>query len=202
MKLHLAVLVCFAVAPMMASAQSVCREATAKVIEHREAFTVMKLTLPSRPTPVAATAVIPNSSRPAGGYVFSLSQLVESEPNQLLEMMPAAMDLATEGYPTIVLQRKLTWPEIDKSVGSMESQVLCAQQWLSKHSAVKPDNWTFIGPTEDVPSLEQLHQVGDDRSMTFWWNYSIASSADGQNTESVLHRGIEIVAVTLPQSHD
>jgi hypothetical protein len=124
-----------------AAAQSACRQATATVLEHRQAFTVLSLTLPSKPTSVAAMAVIPNAGRLAGAYVFSLSQLVGTGPDVVVQMMPAAIDLAKEGHPAIVLRRKLTWPEIEKSVGNMQTQVLCAEQWLSRHSVTKSDNW-------------------------------------------------------------
>jgi hypothetical protein len=170
-------------------AQSVCRQAKANIVERHEAFTIVSVLLPSLSRSVAAKALIPNTDQPAGAFVFSLSTLVGSEPERFVDMMPVATDLARQGRAAILIQRKLTWPTIDPSVGRMQAQVLCAEQWLSAHAAVKSDGWTFVGPESDVPTLDQLHAIGDTTSKTFRWGFPLGESSESRNTESVLRDG-------------
>jgi hypothetical protein len=181
-----------------AMAQSACRQATASSTARHEAFTVFSISLPSRSGSVAAQALIPNSSRKrAGAVVFSLSRLVGSEPKQIVDMLPIAADLATAGRPTIIIQRTLTWPRVDKSVGQMQEDVLCAEQWLSAHAAIKPDNWDFVGPEADNPTFDQLHAVGDNNSMIFYWGFPLGGLNENKNTDQVLRDGsINIAALT------
>ena len=119
-----------------------------------------------------------------------------------MEMLPAAIQLASEGHSSIVLERVLTWPDIDDTVGQMKAQALCAEQWLSTHAATRADNWTFVGPTEDVPTFEQLDLVGDTTSMTFQWGLPLAGHGDNRTTESVLQRGIERTVAVMSHSHE
>jgi len=126
-----------------------------------------------------------------GAYVFTLSKLLAVDSQHSTEMLPAAIQLASEGHSSILLQRVLTWPDINDTVGQMKPQALCAEQWLSTHAATKPDDWNFIGPSEDVPSFEQLHEAGDTTSMTFLWGLPFAGYYDTVNTENVLRNGIE-----------
>ena len=192
---------CLVLFPCSVMAQSVCRQATASVIDHREAFTIFSVSLPSHSGPVAAKAVIPNNHHPAGAFVFSLSRLVGSEPERVVEMMPVAIDLATKGRPTVLIQRTLTWPTVDKSVGQRQADVLCAEQWLSAHAAVKSDDWQFVGPEADVPTFEQLHALGDNSSMTFQWGFPLAGINENENTDNVLRDGFIRVAA-LTDSHE
>jgi hypothetical protein len=112
-------------------------------------------------------------------------------------MSPVAVDLAKAGRPTIVIQRTLTWPTVDKSVGAMQEDVLCAEQWLSAHTAVKPDSWDFVGPRADVPTFHQLHAVGDNSSMVFNWGFPVGGLSENENTDRVLHdRSINITVLT------
>jgi hypothetical protein len=60
------------------------------------------------------------------------------EPKQSLDTLPLAMELTKQGRPTIVIERKLTWPKIDQSVGTMQAGVICAEQWLAKQGAIRP----------------------------------------------------------------
>jgi len=134
-------------------AQTACRQASGVVIEGRDTFTILSITLPSQPTSIAATAVVANSNRRAGAYVFTLSKLRALDSQRSIEMSPAAIQLATEGHFSIMLERVLTWPDINDTVRQMRQQALCAEQWLSTHAATKADDWTFIGPKEDIPGL-------------------------------------------------
>jgi hypothetical protein len=188
---------CLALFPCWGLAQSACRQATASVIEHREAFTIFSVSLPSQSGYVTAKAVIPNDHHPAGANVFSLSGLVGSEPERVVEMMPVAIDLATKGRPTVLIQRTLTWPTVDNSVGRRQADVLCAEQWLSAHAAVKSDDWQFVGPEADMPTFEQLHALGNNSSMTFQWGFPLAGFNENKNTDSVLRDGfIRVAALT------
>jgi hypothetical protein len=148
--------------------QTVCRQASGKVVERRDPFTILSITLP-QPSSMAAIAIVSNSNRRAGAYVCTLSKLIASDPPRSTEMLPAAIHLANEGHSSILLERVLTSPNIDDSVGQMKPQALCMEQWLSTHASTKPDDWTFIGPDEDAPSFDQLHEAGDTASMTFYW---------------------------------
>src|SRR5215469_4931623 len=172
-------------------AQTACRQANSKLVERRDGFTILSINLPSQPSSIAATAVVANSSRRMGAYVFTLSKLLAVDSQHSTEMLPAAIQLASEGHSSILLQRVLTWPDINDTVGQMKPQALCAEQWLSTHAATKPDDWNFIGPSEDVPSFEQLHEAGDTTSMTFLWGLPFAGYYDTVNTENVLRNGIE-----------
>lgn len=184
------------------AAQTACRQASGKVVERRDTFTILSITLPSQPSSMAAIAIVSNSNRRAGAYVFTLSKLIASdEPPRSAEMLPAAIDLANEGHSSILLERVLTWPNIDDSVGHMKPQALCAEQWLSTHASTKPDDWTFIGPDEDLPSFEQLHGTGDTTSMTFLWGLPIAGYSETRNIENVLRDGIVKSIAALTQSH-
>jgi hypothetical protein len=118
------------------------------------------------------------------------------------EMLPAAIQLASEGHSSILLQRVLTWPDVNDTVGQMKPEALCAEQWLSTHAATKPDDWSFIGPSEDVPSFEQLHEAGDTTSMTFNWGLPLAGYRETRNTEDVLRTGIEWPVTAFAHSHE
>jgi hypothetical protein len=175
MKPCIMVLASVVILTVPAAAQSACRQATSSVVEHHEAFTIYSLSLPSRSGTLLARALIPHANRSAGAVVFSFSTLVGTEPERLVEMMPVATELAKRGRATIVMQRTLTWPELDQSAGRMQSAVLCEEQWLSTHANAKSDDWTFVGPESDVPTFDQLHAAGDATSMTFNWRYPLAA---------------------------
>ncbi len=198
MKTCLTLLTCLLFVPCSGLAQSACRRAPASVTEKHEAFTVFSILLPSPSGPIAAQALLPQSRQnPAGAFVFSLSRLVGSEPKQVAEMFPVAEELATAGRPTIILQRTLTWPTVDKSVGKMQEDVLCAEQWLSAHASVKPDGWEFIGPGADVPTFDQLHALGDNTSMVFQWGLPIGGFDENANTDPLLREGsLNIASLT------
>ncbi len=183
-------------------AQTACRQTTGKVVEHRDTFTIVSITLPSQPSSLAAIAVVSDSYRPAGAYVFTLSKFLSSDRTASIEMLPAAIHLATEGHSSILLQRVLTSPNIRDTVGEMKQQALCAEQWLSTHAAIKPDDWTFVGPHEDVPSFAQLRQAGDATRMTFQWELPLAGYGDTENSENVLRRGILESIDALTHSHE
>ena len=103
MKTHLALIGSLLLLPYSLTAQSACRQATTISVEHSQAFTMFTVFLPSRPRPFLAKALIPDTDSPAGAFVFSLSTLVGTEPVRRVQMMPAAVDLADKGRPTIVL---------------------------------------------------------------------------------------------------
>ena len=109
--------------------------------------------------------------------------------NESDDFHPTAEDVAAHGKAAIVIERTLTWPLIDESVGTYQPAVLCAEQWLSSHIRVRPDSWYFVGPISDRPTFEQLKAVGDTHSMTFMWSVSIADAADAKFTEDALHGG-------------
>lgn len=185
-----------------AGAQSACRDAAATIIERRQEFAIFSISLPSGPRSVPAKAVIPNSNRPAGAFVFSLSTLAEPESRQIVEMMPAAVALANKGHATVLIQRTLTWPKVDKTVGRTGADVLCAEQWLSTHANAKADDWTFVGPEADTPTLEQLRVVEKKASsMTFYWGFPLAGFSENKNTENVLRYGVLHIA-DMPDTHD
>jgi hypothetical protein len=144
------------------------------------------VSLPSPDGTVVAKALIPNTHSPSSALVFSLSALVQSKPEQTVEMMPVAVELARQGHPSIVIERRLTWPLISPSVGKMQAEALCAEQWLATHAAVNADEWIFVGPGSDIPTLDQLHAVGDTTSMTFNWGVTMAGPNEESNTYGVL----------------
>jgi len=188
MKARTALLSSLLLIPCSLAAQPTCRQASATAVEHTRAFTIYTVSLPTRPRPLVAKAFVPNAGSPGAAFVFSLSTLVGSDdPSVRVQMMPVATELATQGRPTIVLQRELTWPEVAKSVGHLQAEVLCAEQWLAAHAIVRPDDWAFVGPHEDLPTFEQLLAAGGSSSMTFAWGYPIAGPDDYGNTELVIH---------------
>jgi hypothetical protein len=191
---------CLLLLPSLVAAQSVCRQTVGTVVERNEAFSVLSLSLPSSSGSLNARAVLPTADRRAGAFVFSLSKLVSSNPDQIVDMMPLAVDLAKKGHPSVIVKRTLTWPAIDASVGRFQAIVLCAQQWLSTHAPVKSDDWTFIGPEADRPTFEQLKAVGGASSMTFQWGFSMAGMNENTNTEDVL-RDRSLIA-RLPDGHE
>jgi hypothetical protein len=187
-----------------ANAQTACRGANGKVVEHSDTFTILSVTLPSQPTSIAAIAVVANTKRHTGAVVFTLSKLRVLDPERSIEMLPAAIYLAREGHSSILVERVLTWPEINDTVGQEKPQALCAEQWLSAHAATKPDDWNFIGPHEDEPSFDQLREAGDTTSMTFYWGLPLAGYGeygDTKNIENVLRRGIVEPVAALISSH-
>lgn len=202
MKTPLTVLVCLAALCSSAAAQSACREASATITGRSDAFNILDVALPSVAGAVRAQALIPNKQGDApGAFVFSLSRLIGSEPKQSVEMAAVAMELAAAGRPVIIVQRTLTWPTVDKSVGQMQRDALCAEQWLSAHAATKADDWEFVGPKADIPSFDQLHALGDNTSMVFAWGYPLGGPGDSKNTEDVLQRGT-IERADLMDTHE
>jgi hypothetical protein len=168
------------------AAQSVCREAKNKIVERRLGFTIHSVSWLSTHGLVKATATIPANSKPSDPVVFSFSTLVGSQPEQSVDMIPLAMELAEQGRPTLVIERKLTWPEIDQSVGTMEADVICAEQWLSRHATTTPNHWRFVGPNADAPKPEQFDELGDKNSMTFWAIFPVGDRGEDTNTENLL----------------
>lgn len=181
--------------------QTGCPLASGKVVERRDTFTIFSITLPSQLSSMPAIAVVSNSKHRAGAYVFTLSKLIASDSPRSTEMLPAAIHLANEGHSSILLERVLTAPNIDDSVGHTNPQALCAEQWLSTHASAKPDDWAFIGPDEDMPSFDQLHEAGDRTSRTFYWGLSVAGYSETRNTENVLRDGIVKTVDAITQSH-
>jgi hypothetical protein len=185
-----------------AAAQSTCRQATATLVERHREFDIFSVSLPSGPRSLLAKAVIPNLNRPAGAFVFSLSTVTETESRQIVELMPAAIALAKKGHAAVLIQRTLTWPIIDKTVGRMGADVLCAEQWLSTHANAKADDWTFVGPEVDEPTLDQLRVVEKKASsMTFYWGFPLAGFSENKNTDNVLRYGVLQIA-DMPDTHD
>jgi len=185
-----------------AAGQKACRQASGEVIERRDKFTILSITLPSQPSSIAAVAVVANSRRRAGAYVFTLTKLLALDSKHSTELLPAAIQLAGEGHSSILLQRVLTWPDVNETVGQMKPQALCAEQWLSAHAATKPDDWSFIGPSEDAPSFEQLREAGDTTSMTFQWCLPLAGYGETKDTENMLWTGIEGAVAAFAHSHE
>jgi hypothetical protein len=93
-----------------------------QVIEHRLGFTIRSVTLRSVHDLVRATASIPDASKPSHATVFSFSTLVDSEPQQSVDMMPLPIELTKQGWSTVIIDRKLTWPDVDPSVGTNEGR--------------------------------------------------------------------------------
>jgi hypothetical protein len=186
MKMRFAVAAVLTLIASSGAAQSVCRQAAAVAVQRQEGLTIFSVSLPLPKGTVAAKALIPNTHSPSSALVFSLSALVQSEPEQTVEMMPVAADLARHGHPVILIERRLTWPLIAPSVGKMQAEALCAEQWLATHAAVNADEWIFVGPGPDIPTLDQLHAVGDPTSMTFNWGITMAGPDEDSNTDGVL----------------
>jgi hypothetical protein len=136
------------------AAQSVSPLPTSdEAVEHRSGIKVQGVSSPCANSVLKATAAIPDVDKPSAGIVFTFSRLAGSQPKQSLDVLPLAMELAKRGNSIIVVSRTLTWPETDKSVGTMKSDVICAEQWLSKHARVTPYSWWFVGPESDAPKL-------------------------------------------------
>jgi hypothetical protein len=190
MKGTFAHIACLLVLRSFAAAQSVCPQATTEVVKHMFDYTVNSLSwLSVQHGVLRATATIPDgplSGRSYYGIVFSFSTLASSEPKQSVDMLPLAMELSKQGRPTIVIERKLTWPEIDPSVGTMQADVMCAQQWLSTHAAVDPNHWRIVGPDSDAPKPEEFDELGDKTSMTFWVIFPVGDQSQNTNTENLL----------------
>jgi hypothetical protein len=184
-----------------ALAQRACREASATTVETQESFAIMRVVLPSSTRGVIADAVIPVTEGPRGAVVFTLSKLVASDPDRSVELTPFAIDIAKEGRPVVIIERTLTLPHVSSSPEHKEQvkAVICAEQWLSAHSAVRPNDWTFVGPGSDVPTFKQLETVGGSGSMTFHWGLAIGDSGDDKNTEK-LFRGEKSVLLALHDS--
>jgi hypothetical protein len=169
--------------PTSAVGQSVCQQLTNQVIEHKLGFTLRGVTLRSAHGEVKATAAIPDSTKPSHATVFSFSKLVGSQPQQSVVMMPLAIELTKQGWSTMVIERKLTWPDVDASVGTIRADVMCAEQWLSKHATVTPSDWIFVGPDSDAPDTA----VGDKPRMTGWLGFLVGDEASAVSTEHLFH---------------
>lgn len=169
--------------PASVVGQSVCQQLTTQLIEHKLGFTIRSVTLRSPHGLVKATAAIPDSTKPSGATVFSFSTLVGSEPQQSVDMMPLAIELTKQGWSTMVIERKLTWPHVDPSVGTMRADVNCAEQWLAKHATVTPSGWIFVGPDTDAPDPA----VGDQPRMTGWLGFLVGDEASVVSTEHLFH---------------
>jgi hypothetical protein len=172
--------------------QSVCPQATSQVIEHKLGSTIYDVTLPSAHGLVKATAAIPNSSTPSHATVFSFSTLVGSELEESVDMTPLAIELTKQGWSTMVIERKLTWPDVDRSVGTMRAVVVCAEQWLSKHATVTPGGWLFVGPDVDAPDPALPSELGDKPSMTGWLVFMVGDKAGDVSTEHLFHGTSEL----------
>lgn len=168
--------------------QSVCQQATSQIIEHGLGFTIQSVTLSSAHGSVKATAAIPDAKTPSHAAVFMFSTLVGSEPQQSVDMMPVAIEITKQGYSTMVIERKLTWPDVDSSVGTMRADVVCAEQWLSKHAMVEPGGWTFVGSDSDAPDPA----VGDKPRMTGWDTLIVAEWPGDAFTEKLFHNTSEL----------
>jgi hypothetical protein len=174
--------------PASVVGQSVCQQLTSQVIEHKLGFTIRGVTLRSAHGLVRATAVIPDSTKPSHATVFSFSTLVGSEPQQSVDMMPLAVELTKQGWSTMVIERKLTWPDVDPSVGTMRADVNCAEQWLANHATVTPSGWIFVGPDLDAPDSA----VGDKPRMTGWLGFLVGDEASVVSTEHLFRSTAEL----------
>jgi hypothetical protein len=110
-------------------------------------------------------------------------------------MMPLAIELTKQGWSTMVIERKLTWPDVDSSVGTMRAEVMCAEQWLSKHAMVTPSDWIFVGPDSDAPDPA----VGDKPRMTGWLGFVVADKPGDASTERLFHSTSELRNFILSQ---
>lgn len=140
--------------PASVVGQSVCHPVTSQLIQHKSGFTIRSATLRSAHGLVRATASIPDASKPSRAVVFTFSTLMGLEPQDSVDMMPFAIELTQKGWSTMVIERKLTRPDVDQSVGTMRPDVLCAEQWLSKRAMVTPSDWIFVGPDSDLPARQ------------------------------------------------
>jgi len=181
--------VCVLVCPLLL-AQPECRQASGGPAEVHEGYRTANVLLPAQPRAVTATAVLPEKNGGKGAFVFSLSSLVTTEPDRVIEVLPVAIELAKAGHAAIVVERKLTWPLIDESVGQWQAASLCAEQWLSTHAAVKADDWAFVGPRADDPTFAQLYATGDTKSMTFYSGMLMGGTNEDKNTDAVLQHGL------------
>jgi hypothetical protein len=180
-----------------AMAQSVCRESSGYAVERQFGLIIQSISLNSPSGSFHARAVIPASGKTLNPVVFSFSTLLGSEPKQVVDMMPAAVQLAKRDMAVVVIERDLTWPAISKSVGKMQQTVLCAEQWLSAHADVRPDHWTFVGPDSDVPTFDQLHALPDTTSMTFFWDIPIGGPGEEKETEGILRESSYVLDAML-----
>ncbi len=181
--------------PAFVVGQSVCQQVTSQVVEHRVGFTIRSVTLRSAHGLVSATASIPDASKPSHATVFSFSTLVGSEAQQSVDMMPLAIELTKQGWSTMVIERKLTWPDVDPSVGTMRADVMCAEQWLSKHAMVTPSDWIFVGPNSDAPDPA----VGVEPRMTGWLGFIVGDKFGDVSTEHLFHSTSELRKWILSQ---
>lgn len=166
--------------------QSVCPQATSDVIEHQLGFTIHRITLPSAHGLVKATASIPDSSTTRHATVFTFSTLVGSELQESVDMTPLAIELTKQGWSTMVIERILTWPDVDPSVGTMRADVMCAEQWLSTHATITPSGWLFVGPQSEEPDTV------DKPRMTGWLGFIIGDKAGDASTEHLFHSTSEL----------
>jgi hypothetical protein len=185
-----------------AMAQPVCRESKGSVIERQPGVVIHSISLSNSSGSVNAKVVIPASDKTFDPVVFSFSSLLGSEAKLPVEMMPIAFQLAKRGMAVVVMDRQLTWPAISKSVGTMQEAALCAEQWLSAHADVRPDNWTFVGPESDMPTFDQLHALPDTTSMTFFWSIPIGGPGEVENTEGVLFKDSYVLDAMLDHAVD
>jgi hypothetical protein len=185
-----------------AMAQSVCRESKGFAIQRELGLIFQSISLTSSSGSFNAKAVMPASDKTFDPVIFSFSTLIGSEPKQVVNVMPAAIQLAKRGMAVVVIERDLTWPAISKSVGTMQEFVLCAEQWLSAHADVRPDNWTFLGPEADVPTFDQLHALPDTTSMTFFWSIPIGGPGEEKDTEGVLTKSSYVLDSMLNRTVD
>jgi|CZKD01.1.fsa_nt_gi hypothetical protein len=107
-------------------------------------------------------------------------------------MTPLAIELTQQGWSTLVIERKLTWPDVDRSVETMRADVICAQQWLSKHATVTPSGWLFVGPDSDAPDPALPGELGDKPSMTGWLVFMVGDKAGDVSTERLFHGTSEL----------
>ena len=103
-------------------------------------------------------------------------------------MMPLAIELTKQGWSTMVIERKLTWPDVDPSVGTIRADVMCAERWLSKHAIVTPSDWIFVGPDSDAPDPA----VGDKPRMTGWLGFLVGDEASLVSTERLFRSTAEL----------
>jgi hypothetical protein len=183
-----------------AMAQSVCRESKGYAVERELGLIIQSISLTSSSGSFNAKAVIPASDKTFDPVVFSFSTLLGSAPRQVVNVMPTAVQLAKRGMAVVVIERDLTWPIISKSVGTMQDTVLCAEQWLSAHADVRPDQWTFVGPELDVPTFDQLHALPDTTSMTFFWSIPVGGPGEKKDTEGVLRESTNVLDAILNRS--
>jgi hypothetical protein len=65
----------------------------------------------------------------------------------------------------------------------MRADVICAEEWLSKHAMVAPSDWIFVGPGSDAPDPA----VGDKPRMTGWLGFIVADKPGDASTERLFH---------------